>query len=68
MENLSSENTMKQDNLKLTDSMSLEEASWLEVTPIMPGSPLLAQDHFVNQTSSRTLNYCEVWESVCVKS
>lgn len=34
----------------------------------MPGPPLLAQDPFVDRTSSRTLNYCEVWEPACVKS
>lgn len=42
MENLSSENTMKQDNLKLTDSMSLEEASWAGGDPHHAWVPLVS--------------------------
>ena len=31
-------------------------------------APLLVQDHFVDQTHSRTLNYFVVWEPMCIKS
>lgn len=47
----------------------MKETSCAGGDAIMLGLPcLLAQDHFLDRTHSRTLNYFEVWEPMCIKS